>query len=168
MTYVVSDVDGVLNTGQFLYSSAGKEYKVFGPHDSDGVKLLREAGIDVQFISADHRGFNITKSRLDDMGAKLTFVSENNRLAFLLSVLDLGRTWFIGDGFYDAVAAASICTHSNYIESLTHNDAVDHMKALALILPGTPGNGFFFNAAMHILKIEEKYDFVLSKFGGRL
>ena len=31
------DVDGVMTTGQFLYSKDGKDYKVFGPHDSDGL-----------------------------------------------------------------------------------------------------------------------------------
>ena len=39
LTFVL-DVDGVLTTGQFLYSVNGKIYKVFGPHDSDGLKML--------------------------------------------------------------------------------------------------------------------------------
>ena len=39
---LVIDVDGVMTTGQFLYSSKGKTYKVFGAHDADGLKLIRD------------------------------------------------------------------------------------------------------------------------------
>ena len=38
--YFILDVDGVMTTGQFFYSKDGKIYKVFGPHDSDGLKIL--------------------------------------------------------------------------------------------------------------------------------
>ena len=33
---LIIDIDGVMTTGQFLYSEKGKAFKVFGPHDSDG------------------------------------------------------------------------------------------------------------------------------------
>ena len=35
--YFILDVDGVMTTGQFMYSKNGKIFKVFGPHDSDGL-----------------------------------------------------------------------------------------------------------------------------------
>ena len=38
---LVIDVDGVMTTGQFLYSSDGKSHKIFGPHDADGLKLIK-------------------------------------------------------------------------------------------------------------------------------
>ena len=38
---LVLDVDGVLTTGQFLYSKNGKEFKIFGPDDNDGLALLK-------------------------------------------------------------------------------------------------------------------------------
>ena len=38
---LILDVDGVMTTGQFLYSEDGKAYKIFGPHDADGLKILR-------------------------------------------------------------------------------------------------------------------------------
>ena len=40
----ISDVDGVLTDGKYLYSKQGKEYKMFGAHDNDGAKLLKQAG----------------------------------------------------------------------------------------------------------------------------
>jgi 3-deoxy-D-manno-octulosonate 8-phosphate phosphatase KdsC-like HAD superfamily phosphatase len=49
-----------MTTGQFLYSENGKEYKVFGPHDNDGIKMI--AGkLKIVFLTADKRGFKISK-----------------------------------------------------------------------------------------------------------
>ena len=77
------DVDGVMTSGQFLYSQDGKEYKVFGPHDNDGLKLIKD-GITVKFITADKRGFPITKKRIvDDMGFELELVSEQVRYEYI-------------------------------------------------------------------------------------
>lgn len=52
----VIDVDGVLSTGQFYYSESGKAFKVFGPHDNDGIKMIKKK-IEILFITADRRGF---------------------------------------------------------------------------------------------------------------
>ena len=45
----ILDVDGVMTTGQFLYSEKGKIYKVFGAHDADGLKLLKSK-LNIHFI----------------------------------------------------------------------------------------------------------------------
>lgn len=98
---VVTDVDGVLNTGQFLYDDRGKRYKVFGPHDNDGVKMLRECEVNVIAISADRRGFQITWRRCEDMGIELIQISESDRMMVLARNFDAHSTLFIGDGYYD-------------------------------------------------------------------
>jgi len=59
--------------------------KQFGPHDSDGFKIINSLNIKVRAISADHRGFEITKKRLNDMGVELTLVSEHDRLGWIKS-----------------------------------------------------------------------------------
>ena len=38
----ILDVDGVMTTGQILYSENGKTMKVFGPDDHDGLSLLKK------------------------------------------------------------------------------------------------------------------------------
>ena len=45
----VLDVDGVLTDGTFYYSEKGKIMKKFGPHDSDGLKLIADL-IKIEFI----------------------------------------------------------------------------------------------------------------------
>lgn len=100
--HLLIDVDGVMTTGQFIYSKHGKEYKIFGPHDNDGLKLL--AGlIEIAFITADKHGFAISKKRIaEDMGYKLHLVSEQQRFQFIAKTFGFNRLIYIGDGIFDA------------------------------------------------------------------
>lgn len=99
---VVTDVDGVLTDGCFYYTEEGKVMKKFGPHDGDGVKMIRALGIEVYAISADHRGFPITKRRLDDMKVDIQLVSEADRFSHIQERFGFEETIFIGDGVHDA------------------------------------------------------------------
>ena len=56
----VLDVDGVMTSGKFLYTDQGKIMKEFGPHDAYSLKKIREH-VNIFFISADERGFKISK-----------------------------------------------------------------------------------------------------------
>jgi len=46
------DVDGVLTDGNLVYSGNGEESKAFNTQDGFGLRLLREAGIEVGVITA--------------------------------------------------------------------------------------------------------------------
>jgi 3-deoxy-D-manno-octulosonate 8-phosphate phosphatase (KDO 8-P phosphatase) len=46
------DVDGVLTDGNLLYSGSGEESKAFNTQDGFGLRLLREAGIQIGVITA--------------------------------------------------------------------------------------------------------------------
>ena len=59
-TYFIIDVDGVMTTGIQGYSSKGKILKFFGPHDNDGLKILKNY-ISIRFVTADSRGLSISK-----------------------------------------------------------------------------------------------------------
>ncbi len=99
---LILDVDGVFTTGQFLYTDQGKFAKVFGPHDNDGVKLISKL-MDVHVITADKRGWEITKKRIvDDMGLRLELVSEEDRLSYLQKNFNLEESIFMGDSMHDA------------------------------------------------------------------
>ena len=100
--YFILDVDGVFTTGQFLYTVDGKFAKVFGAHDNDGIKLIKPY-LDIHAITADKRGFKITKKRIqEDMGLTLHLVSEKNRLDWLKKKFDLKHCVYMGDGIFDA------------------------------------------------------------------
>ena len=82
-SYIVLDVDGVMTSGKFLYSSKGKIFKEFGAHDNDGIKLVKKF-FKIQFITADKRGYSISKKRIvDDMKQTLNLISERDRYDYL-------------------------------------------------------------------------------------
>ena len=56
MKVFILDVDGVMTTGQFIYTKEGKQMKIFGPDDNDALGLLKPF-IEIRFISADKKGF---------------------------------------------------------------------------------------------------------------
>lgn len=97
----VLDVDGVLTSGHFIYSEGGKVYKIFGPHDSYALKEI-SGKINIHFISADHRGFQISKKRVNDMGFELTLVSEDERLDYIKNNFNVESLAYMGDGDIDA------------------------------------------------------------------
>ena len=144
---LILDVDGVLNSGQFLYTKDGKFAKVFGPHDNDGIKLLSTM-LTVSAISADKRGFAISKKRVaDDMGLSLTLVSEGDRLSWLKKHFDLKESIYMGDGIYDALifehVAYSIAPLSAFYLAREKADYVTKAKA---------GEGAVGEACIHIMK----------------
>lgn len=102
----ILDVDGVINDGMIYWGEQNgkpyKPFKAFGNYDHDGLKILRQH-LDIEFISADEVGWNITKSRCDHMKFPVTLVKEKDRLAYVLSRGNPDETIFMGDGPYDAL-----------------------------------------------------------------
>lgn len=147
ITHCIFDVDGVFTTGQFLYTATGKFAKVFGPHDADGIKLLR-LHAELLAISADRRGFAITKKRIeDDMGIPLHHVSEGDRLAWLEKKFDLDACAYVGDGMHDAPilarAAYGIAPANAFPLAKKAADYVTEAKS---------GEGAVAEACLHIIK----------------
>ena len=54
---LLMDVDGVLTDGNLLYSGSSEESKSFNTQDGFGLRLLREAQIDVGVITARKSGY---------------------------------------------------------------------------------------------------------------
>ena len=95
------DVDGVLTTGQFLYSVEGKAYKVFGPDDHDALLLLKPF-LQVRCVSGDRKGFEITRKRVaDDMKLPVDLVSTLKRIHWIRELCDPREVIYMGDGIFD-------------------------------------------------------------------
>ena len=108
MKYFILDVDGVMTTGQFLYDSSGKTHKIFGPDDSDGLNILKDH-MEIHFVSADKRGFEISKKRIhDDMGYKIDLVPSSERVKWIESNYNLMDTIYMGDGFFDDLIMSKV------------------------------------------------------------
>ena len=97
----ILDVDGVMTTGQFLYSEAGKQMKIFGPDDHDGLGLLKPY-IDIRFVTGDKKGFLISSKRIkDDMKFDLDLVSTIKRIDWINEHYDPKEVIYMGDGIFD-------------------------------------------------------------------
>lgn len=145
---LITDVDGVLTDGKYFYSDKGKVLKQFGPHDSDGFKIIKSLGIRVTAISADHRGFSITKKRLNDMGIEVHLVPEKDRLNWMKKKCFLDSTAFVGDGLYDA-AVMKVCALS-----FAPSNALDITKNVAsYVTKAGGGNGVIFEVGMELLRM---------------
>ncbi len=142
---VVFDVDGVMTTGQFLYSKQGKEYKVFGAHDNDGIKIIKSM-IKIVFVTADKRGFPISKKRIvDDMHQQLNLVGEHERFEFIEQKYGLRNVIYMGDGIHDVNILRS-CYYG-----ITPNNARAEAKQVAdYITSSNSGEGAVLDACLHI------------------
>lgn len=147
--HVIFDVDGVFTTGQFLYDVNGKAYKIFGPHDFDGLKILKKLDVTINFISADKRGFAITKKRIvTDCGFnedQLTLVTEENRFNWIKDRFDLSKVAFVADGYHDAPILEQVAL------GIAPNSARREAKAAAkYVTESDAGNGAVLDACLII------------------
>lgn len=100
-TVFILDVDGVLTTGQFLYTVEGKAMKVFGPDDNDGLSLLKPY-MEVRFVTGDKKGLAISRKRIvDDMKFELDVVSTIRRVDWIAERYPLEQVIYMGDGIFD-------------------------------------------------------------------
>ncbi len=100
MKAFVIDVDGCLTDGRMWYSKEGKMFKAFGPDDHDALEMLRGL-IDIQFVSGDHRGWNISKKRINDMNFPSNYVPMDRRIQWIKDGWELSEVIYMGDGILD-------------------------------------------------------------------
>lgn len=97
----ILDVDGVMTTGHFLYTSEGKAMKIFGPDDNDALSLLKDS-LEIRFVTGDKKGFAISHKRIvDDMKFPLELVSTIRRIDWIKERYALEDVIYMGDGIFD-------------------------------------------------------------------
>ena len=104
----ILDVDGVMTSGAFFYTSEGKAMKAFGPDDNDALSLLKPH-LDIQFISGDKKGFPISQKRItEDMGFPLSLVSTIKRIEWISERFPMESVIYMGDGIFDHYVMRSV------------------------------------------------------------
>lgn len=148
---LILDIDGVLTDGKLIYNNLGKAYKVFGPHDKDGLKIIQKY-LNIQFITADRVGFSISHARIVKdwkyNESCLHLVPEEQRLEWFNTNCDLSTTAFIGDGIHDApilsIVKAGIAPASARIEA---------KEAAKYVTPSKAGEGAVLDACLWLEKV---------------
>ncbi len=151
---VLFDLDGVFTSGNFFYDKSGKTLKEFGAHDSDGIKILKNFNFIVSVITADERGFDISKKRMEDLNLKLDLVKEKDRFNWVKNNYNFNDLIYVADGLWDIKilkkSAYSICT----------NNALDIVKKNSNFITKPNGaNGAVFEACYEIAMRFKKKDF---------
>ena len=148
--YFILDVDGVLSSGQFYYDENGKLLKKFGPHDSDGLKIIKKF-ISIKFITADNRGFKISKKRIvDDMGYDLSLVKEEERYNYINSNFGFDNTIFMGDSIHDAPILKKC-----FFGISPNNARIEAKQSSNFITPSNASEGAVMDACMEVKKFFE-------------
>ncbi len=75
---VIFDVDGVLTAGILSYGTDGIEVKNFHVHDGQGIKLLKQSGVDVGIITTCKS--SIVKKRMQDLGIDHLYQNKVDKL----------------------------------------------------------------------------------------
>ncbi len=150
----ILDVDGVMTTGQFLYTETGKVMKVFGPDDNDGLSLLQPY-LPIRFVTGDKKGFNISHKRIvDDMKYPLDLVSTIKRVKWIADRYDLDEVIYMGDGIFDHYVFAKV----GYSIAPANSDYIAKEKA-NYITKRSGGDRAVAEACLHILEtFFEPYD----------
>lgn len=141
------DVDGVLTTGHFLYSSEGKAYKIFGPDDHDGLLLLKPH-LEIRFVTGDRKGLPISQKRIvDHMKMPLDLVSTIQRIDWIREQYDPADVIYMGDGIFDTyvfdAVGYSICPANGFYRT---KERADHVTRAAA------GDRAVAEACLHILE----------------
>jgi 3-deoxy-D-manno-octulosonate 8-phosphate phosphatase (KDO 8-P phosphatase) len=97
---IIFDFDGVFTDGSFYYSVEGKELKKFGSHDARAIEIGLKY-FNIEIISADFRGFEISKRRVSDMKLELKLISESDRQYWIKNNFEKNSTAFVADSFTD-------------------------------------------------------------------
>jgi len=81
---VIFDVDGVLTDGKLFFDAEGREYKSFHVRDGHGIKLLRDAGVEVAIISG--RRAESVQRRMQGLGVSHIFQGQEDKRAALATL----------------------------------------------------------------------------------
>lgn len=149
---VVFDVDGVLNTGHFIYGAEGKLFKAFGPHDKDGIKILKKYGLKINFVTADESGWAISYARIvkgwNIPASDFSLVIEEDRLQWFKDRLDLSVTAYMADGYHDVPILEQVA-----LGIAPANARIEAKNVAKFVTPSCGGSGAVLDAALYIEKV---------------
>jgi 3-deoxy-D-manno-octulosonate 8-phosphate phosphatase (KDO 8-P phosphatase) len=100
------DVDGVLTDGNLVYSGNGEESKAFNTQDGFGLRLLREAGIEVGVITA--RQSEVVARRASELKMRHIYQGVGNKNEAFKEVMRVTglkpyQVAYMGDDWLDLV-----------------------------------------------------------------
>lgn len=130
------DVDGVLTDGGLYYTETGEVLRKFNIKDGQGIKLLKQAGVEVAIITA--KSALSTLNRAQDLGITYTFLGVEDKLSQLKTLcqkldISLAQVAYIGDDYNDLEVLKAVgCP-------MTVADAMAANQSMAIYITKLPG-----------------------------
>lgn len=84
VSLVSFDVDGVLTDGRIVYSERGDELKFFHVQDGSAIKLMRDAGVEVAFITG--RRSELVARRAGELGIRHVHQGVRDKVASMNAI----------------------------------------------------------------------------------
>lgn len=160
---LVLDVDGVLTDGRLYFDADGEAFKVFDVRDGHGIKLLREAGIEVAILSA--RRSPIVERRARELGIAQVIQGAADKgaaLAGLLRALQVSpdQCAYVGDDWPDLPALAQAGFAATVADAVPEVRRAAHWASSA-----AGGRGAVRELAEFILRAQGRLDELRRRHG---
>ncbi len=162
VSILLCDVDGVLTSGEIIYSDKGVETKIFNVKDGLGIRLLINSGIDVGIITG--RSSYALKQRCHDLGITLIYQGIKDKTTALNEIIktkevQVKEIAFIGDDLPD------LCLLNRVGFPVTVSDADEAVKkAAAYITAAKGGCGAVREVCELILKTKGVWENTVNSF----
>jgi 3-deoxy-D-manno-octulosonate 8-phosphate phosphatase (KDO 8-P phosphatase) len=161
VSLVILDVDGVLTDGRLYFGAQGEVLKVFDVRDGHGIKLLRQAGLEVAILSS--RRSEIVEVRARELGIAHVLQGEADKCAGFERLLAEMKTTpaqcaFIGDDWPDLPVLTKVGLAAAVADARPEVRRIAHW-----IAPAEGGRGAVRQLAEFILRAQGKFDAALGR-----
>ncbi len=156
------DVDGVLTTGQVVYTDSGEEIKAFSVKDGLGLRLVMDCGLQVGIVTG--RGSGALLHRCRNLGIDLVFDQVRDKAAKLDEIstrtgIAAPQMAFVGDDLPDIPLMQKVGL------GIAVADAVPEVIAAAdMVTTAKGGCGAVREICEALLKARECWEPVLERF----
>jgi 3-deoxy-D-manno-octulosonate 8-phosphate phosphatase (KDO 8-P phosphatase) len=158
---LLSDVDGIL-TDASVWMGRGNEFKQFHVMDGLGIRILREHGIKVGWISG--RPSPATEERAKELEIDFLYQSRNGKIKAAIEILEkTGFQWqdvcYMGDDIVDLglMKRAGV--------AVTVPNAIPEVKKIAHYITKAPGgHGAVREVVELILKAQNYWNKIIEKY----
>jgi 3-deoxy-D-manno-octulosonate 8-phosphate phosphatase (KDO 8-P phosphatase) len=158
---LVLDVDGVLTDGRLYFGPDGEAIKVFDVRDGHGIKLLREAGIEVAILSA--RSSKIVERRALELGIENVVQGAADKAAAFTALAQALRVTpaqcaYIGDDWPDLPVLAQVGLAATVADAAAEVRQAAHWTSAA-----AGGRGAVRELAEFILRAQGRFESLLQR-----
>jgi 3-deoxy-D-manno-octulosonate 8-phosphate phosphatase (KDO 8-P phosphatase) len=158
------DVDGVLTTGEIIYTDSGEQIKIFNVKDGLGIRMLKEAGIQVGVITG--RKGEALRHRCQNLGLTLVFDGARDKIKAMEKIagetgIPLESMAFVGDDLPDL----SVMQKAGLAVAVA--DAHEMIRHIAHVTTRAKGGrGAVREICEAILKAQNKWDDLVDRLFG--